>query len=319
MIKLFLLLLPVVMFAQSVVVKEVRESMTQKNYGYVKIDESNVYDVSPRFNGYVVTLHADKRYKTVKKGQLIATVYSPEVFQAKEEYLNTLHYTKKRKSNGMLESSRLKLKLLGVSDEEINQTKKAKEATENTNIYSPVDGIIFEKSINHGSAFNAKDKLFSIVSLEDVWVEVKILEEQRQNIQKTKNYKINFKGIKNTYFTKEALLYPKLDPKEATLTLRLKVKNPKLELFEGMYANVISEFKTNTYLTLPKTAVIRKNSKFYVFMVSEFKGEFEPREVGVKVLDNNRYIITKGLQKGDEVKNDALFMLDSDTQINQLY
>ncbi|MBU1642168.1 efflux RND transporter periplasmic adaptor subunit, partial [bacterium] len=64
---------------------------------------------------------------------------------------------------------------------------------------------------------------------------------------------------------------------------------------------------------------IRKNGKYYVFGVSEFEGEYEPIAVDAEVLDNNTYIIKSGLNKGDEVVDNALFMMDSDAQINGLY
>jgi Cu(I)/Ag(I) efflux system membrane fusion protein len=86
-----------------------------------------------------------------------------------------------------------------------------------------------------------------------------------------------------------------------------------------MYANVISKDKAKTYLTLPQSAVIRKDNKYYAFMVGEYEGEYEPIEVHVKPLDNKTYIVLDGLGEGDEVVNNALFMMDSDAQINGLY
>ena len=76
---------------QTVKVKEQKSVMSQKNYGYVVADESRVYDVVQRFSGYIITLYADKIYQKVKKGERLAKVYSPEVLQAKEDYLNALH------------------------------------------------------------------------------------------------------------------------------------------------------------------------------------------------------------------------------------
>ena len=152
-----------------------------------------------------------------------------------------------------------------------------------------------------------------------MWVEVKILEEQRTKISSTKKYELSFKGLSHVYKTSSKLLYPELDPKVATLTLRLRVKNASHNLFPGMYASVISIEDLKTQLTLPVTAVIRKNAKYYVFLVGDFKGEYEPVEVKVKMIDANTYSLVSGLNEGDEVVNNALFMMDSDAQINGLY
>jgi len=330
LVRLCLLFLPLILVAkeatveqlfsvQTVKVKKEISSQRIKNYGYVKADDSRMYDISPRFGGYVVTLYADKIYKKVKKGEALVTVYSPEVFKAKDEYLNAYRYTRKRPNKGMLSSAKLKLELLGLSEKEIKAVLQKGKAQANTTIYAPVDGYIFIKGIEKGSAFNAKQKLFQIVNLDEVWVEAKLFEEERARLSLTKKYELNFKGLEKTYTTTNKLLYPELDPKVATLTLRLRVNNADLELFPGMYATVTSLKDEKENLVLPTTAVIRKDGKFYIFMVGEFEGEYEPLEVKVKVLNASQYAIVSGAQEGDEVVNNALFMMDSDAQINGLY
>jgi len=52
---------------------------------------------------------------------------------------------------------------------------------------------------------------------------------------------------------------------------------------------------------------------------TEFKGEYEPIEIHIKALDKNTYEVTKGLTSDDTVVNNALFMMDSDAQINAIY
>jgi len=329
-IKTLLLLLPLALFAkdatieqlfsvQTLKVQKVTTAHSKKNYGYVRVDEARVNDISPRFGGYVVKLYANKIYKKVKKGEALASVYSPEVFKAKDEYLNSYNYAKKHSNKGMLRSAKLKLELLGVSQSEIKKIISAGKVSLNTTIYSPIDGYIYVKNINKGSAFNAKSKLFEIVNLDEVWVEAKIFEDDRVWLSEAKKYDVHFKSTKNIYTTTNILLYPKLNQKEATMTLRLRLKNKNNFLFPGMYATINSKSQTNEYLTLPSTAVIRKNSKHYAFMVGEFKGEYEPIEISVEHLDNQTYIIKAGLNEGDEVVNNALFMMDSDAQINTLY
>jgi len=304
---------------QTIKVKEEVRSERVKNYGYVKADQARVHDITPRFGGYVVRLYADKTYRKVKRGEALVTVYSPEVFKAKDEYLNAYKYTKKRPNKGMLESARLKLQLLGISKKEISDVIAKGKAQPNTTILSPVSGYIFIKGIEKGSAFNAKQRLFQIVDLDEVWVEAKLFEEERARLSMTKKYELTFKGVDETYKSSKVLLYPELDPKVATMTLRLRVDNKAHDLFPGMYANVFSLQDETSQLVLPATAVIRKDGKHYVFMVGEFEGEYEPLEVHVKVLDANTYAITEGLDEGDEVVNNALFMMDSDAQINALY
>ena len=290
-----------------------------KNYGYVKVDESKIFDVTPRFSGYVEKLFADTMYKKVKKGEALVKVYSPQVYQAKQEYLNSLRYYKKVLQKGMLKSAKLKLELLGVSTKEINGVKALKKVSEYTTIYSPIDGYVFMKNINNKSAFKANMMILQIVNLDEVWVESKIYQEQIDFMNKTDKFKIQAKGIKEVFDANKSILYPSLDPKIATATLRLIVQNDKNMLFPGMYTNINAFYDKKEYLTLPSSAVIRKNNQFYAFVVGEYEGEYEPLSIDVEALDSNTYIVKSGLSEGDEVVNNALFMQDSDAQINGLY
>ncbi|EDZ63340.1 secretion protein, HlyD family [Sulfurimonas gotlandica GD1] len=304
---------------QTTKVKLISDAKSIKSFGFVKVDESRVYDVSPRFSGFVEVLYADKTYKKVSKGEELVKVYSPEVLKAKDDYLNTMNYTKDRPNKTMLESARTKLSLLNIPDAEINQIIKSKKTTSFTTINSPSDGYIFKKALNNNSAFNAKNVLFQVVNLDKVWVEIKIHQNQFEALQNIKDYTLSTPSLKQTFKATRENLYPELDPKEESFTLRLSLDNKNNLLKPGMYITAIMSTDATSYLTLPATAVMRKNGKFYVFVVGEYEGEYAPLEVDVEVLNTDTYIIKSELNEGDEVVNNALFMMDSDAQVNGLY
>ncbi|MBU0721639.1 efflux RND transporter periplasmic adaptor subunit [bacterium] len=304
---------------QTVKVKKVTTSKVQKNYGYVKVDESKRYSVTPRFGGFVEVLMADTIYKYVQEGEVLARVYSPEVLSAKEEYLASLRYSKTRANTQMLQSSKEKLLLLNVNENEIKDIERTFKVSQYTNITAPKSGYIFTKNISNLDAFGAKQKLFEIVNLESVWVEAKIHQKEIAGLQTLETFRLKVIGIEKEFEAKKDILYPSLNTKEATLTLRLKVKNEKHLLKEGMYVSINASAGKREYLILPASALMRKNNAFYVFVAGEYEGEYEPREVDVAVLDANTYRVKDGLQEGDEVVSHALFMMDSDAQINGLY
>ncbi len=304
---------------QTIKVKKVNIAKKIKSYGFVAVDESRVYDVTPRFGGYVEKLYVNTTYKRVKKGDKLVKVYSPKVLKAKDDYLNTIKYTKSRPNKIMLYSSKEKLSLLNVLASEINSISTHLKTSPFTTIVSPADGYVFKKSINNNSAFNEKKSLFKIVNLDKVWVEVKIHQDQLSDLKNIKKFIVTTSAYSKEFQAKKIQLYPELNPKEESFTLRLEVDNSKHLLKPGMYATIKMHSPLQSYLTLPVTAVIRKNSTFYVFVTGEYEGEYEPLEVSVEVLNPNTYIIKSGLKKGDEVVNNALFMMDSDAQINGLY
>ncbi len=304
---------------QTVKVKEEKRALSLKNHGYVKADDSRVYDVVPRFGGYITTLYADKIYQKVAKGERLARVYSPEVLQSKEDYINALNYDRKRHNPEMVKSAREKLLLLDLPDAEIDALKKRGRAREESYIYAPSSGYLFAKSVNNRGAFNVKQKLFTIVDLDRVWIEVKVYQKDLLKYRDLNDFSVKAIGLEQVFKATKRQLYPNIDPKEATATLRLDADNRNGELLPGMYVTVEASGSAESYLTLPATAVIRKNGGYYVFGVSEFEGEYEPIEVEAELLDSDTYIIKSGLNRGDGVVNNALFMMDSDAQINGLY
>jgi len=300
-------------------VKEISTAKEQVNYGYIVAEDSAMIDVLTWYDGFVVKLYANTLYTKVQKGDPLVTVYSPEVYKAKQDYLNSIKYNMKTSMPEMLRSSKIKLTLLGVSQKEIEHISKTHTADMYTTVYAPISGWIFEKNINDGASFNNKKRLFKIINLEKVWMEVKLFQNELAWLNTLSHFKVKVKGLKDTFEAKKSLLYPMLDPKEATATLRLTIDNKEETLKPGMYAKVHAMAKIHTRLVVPRTAVMRKNGTWYAFLATEFKGEYEPVELKVEPLDNTHYQILSGLNKGDTIVNNALFMMDSDAQINSIY
>jgi Cu(I)/Ag(I) efflux system membrane fusion protein len=304
---------------KTIQVKTMTTAKKQINYGYIVAEDSRKIDIHAWFSGYVTKLFADALYKKVEKGDALARVYSPEVYKAKQDYLHSLEFDKKRASPQMLQSARTKLRLLGVNEEEIKRIERERKVDEFTTLYAPQSGWIFEKNINQGASFSTQKKLFQIVNLDKVWVEVKLYQDEIEKLSSLENFIVKPKGIPKTYRAKKSLLYPMLDPKEATATLRLLVDNDDTLLKPGMYATVQASSPDKSRLVIPRTAAMRKNGIWYAFLATEFKGEYEPIVIDVKPLDSQHYEIIKGLNEGDTLVNNALFMMDSDAQINGVY
>jgi Cu(I)/Ag(I) efflux system membrane fusion protein len=291
-------------------------SLKQKNYGFIVLDSSRVVDISPRYSGYIERLYADRLYYRVKRGDILAEAYSPKVRKAKEEYLNSLNYHLGA-NRGMVESSRSKLELLGLSTTEIDSIKEKKSIGSLTKIISPIDGLVIEKNINRGSAFKEQKRVFRVASLDTLWVEARIYQEEIARIDRFSDFNISYQG--REYRAKKLLLYPILDPKEATATLRLEVDNSDGSLKVGSYVTITSSTPKETKLILPRRAVIRKDGRWYAFLAMEFEGEYEPVQIGVEPLNSREYIVKFGLTKDDRVVDNALFMMDSDAQISETY
>ena len=296
-----------------------RTAPQQTNYGYIVPEEGRTVDVVAWYSGFVVKLYANERFMKVKKGDPLAQIYSPEVYKAKQDYLNALNFNAKRPSPAMVKGSRIKLELLNIDPREIEAIENTKSVDRYTTLYAPADGWIFAKNINEGSAFKSSMKLFELVDISRVWAETKLYANELAKLDALVDFTVTTEGIAHAFSARKTLLYPKLDPKEATATLRLVIENRDELLKPGMYVTVHASTKTREHLLVPRTAVIRKDGAWYAFLATEFKGEYLPVKVEVKPLDNTYFEVLNGLMEGDEVVNNALFMMDSDAQINSIY
>ncbi len=304
---------------RTVKVKQLTAAKEQVNYGYIVAEDSRKVEVASWYSGYVEALYANTLYKKVAKGEALAKVYSPEVYKAKQDYLNALKFNDTRATLGMLRGAKEKLRLLNVSKKEIELIKKRREVDEFTTIYAPISGWIFEKNLNLGSSFKKQQKLFEIVNLDKVWMEAKLFQNELKRLDTLKNFTLKVNGIAKVFKAEKTLLYPTLDQKEATATLRLLVDNCDEELKPGMYAKLHASADSSAKLVIPRTAALRKDGKWYAFLATDFKGEYEPVEIELEPLDNFYYIVKKGLSNGESIVNNALFMMDSDAQINSIY
>ena len=150
-------------------------------------------------------------------------------------------------------------------------------------------------------------------------MEVKLYQNEIEKLSLLEHFTVKPKGIQKTYKANKSLLYPMINPKEATATLRLTLDNEEALLKPGMYAKVHASAHAKSRLVIPRTAAIRKNGLWYAFLATEFKGEYEPIVIEIIPLDSQHYEILKGLKEDDTLVNNALFMMDSDAQINGIY
>lgn len=304
---------------QTVTVNKEETTQRRRFFGVVRANERRIVDVAPRFGGYVVKLYADTTYKKVEKGAPLALVYSPEVLKAKEEYLSSWNYNRQKSSPGMLQSAKRKLTLLGVDQSEIAQITQSAAVAPYTTIKAPEAGYLFVKQIVRGSAFQTGARLFRIVGLQSVWMEAKISQPEIPAALGADAYSVTTENSARTFTASSPKLYPNIDPKAALATLRLEIANPLQTLIPGMFAVLHAVTGPSANLVLPKTAVIRKMDRWYAFKAGEYEGEYEPVAVEVKVLDDERYAVLSGLREGDTVVDNALFLMDSDAQINGLF
>ena len=294
------------------VVKE-EISFDKSFYGITKIDESSITDIVSRFDGYITKLNANKKYMSIKKDEPLYSIYSQDI----QSIQNELQVAKNFNQN-IYQTTSARLENLAISKAEQKKIKDGKVDSNGIVVTSPMNAIVLEKNINQSSAVNKGVMLLQLASVDKMWFIASVYQSDLEFVKKDGEALINIDGINQKIKSKVDFIYPIFDEKTKTVDVRFVLENKDLKLVPSMFGKVDINVKKDVMLTLPKTAVLKKADKFYVFKPLE-NGEFEPIKIEAKRISSNKYEILSGLNENDEVVNNALFLLDSDAVTNALY
>jgi len=298
---------------------------TIRTFGTITYDETGLYSVNTKFNGWIEKLYVDFLGESVKKGQPLFDIYSPDLLTAQQEYLIAVRQQNRRKKNGargsdrLLEASRTRLAYWDLTDEQIAQLETAGEIQKTITIYSPASGVVIKKDALKGHYVKAGEHQYEIADLSSVWVDVDIYEYELSWIHKGMAAEMELAYIPGHRYTGEVLfIYPFLDPKTRTARLRLSFPNPDNALKPGMYANVtLKSALPEKRLVVPQEAVIDSGVRQRVF-VSRGKGKFEAREVTLGVEgEDYLFEVIDGLEEGEQIVVSGQFMLDSESRLKE--
>ncbi len=280
--------------------------------GYVAYDEDNTYQISTRVAGWVENLTVKANGESVKRGQVLFELYSPELVNAQQEYLSAL----KSKSNILHKASRQRLAALGVTSGEIKRLEKERTVKQRVRIYAKADGVISHLGIREGAYITPSTQVMSIANLKQVWVLAEVFESQVAWIEKGQQAEVELDYLPGKTWTGTVdYLYPELDPKTRTLSVRLRFDN-EAEIFRpNMFTRVrIIGSDTSSVVHIPREALIR-GGKLNRVVLALGDGKFKAQEVVPGIEVNDRVEIISGLSSGDRIVTSGQFLIDSESNI----
>ena len=296
-----------------------------RTVGRVAYDERRVHHVHTRFEAYVEHVAADFTGKYVRKGDVLAHVYSPELFATQQELLLALRAvralgpsadaTAREGAERLLEATRQRLRLWEVAEKDIAALEARGEPLRSFPIYAPISGYVTARTAFHGMKVMPADTLFDIVDLSSVWVLADVYESELPRVKVGQTGRMTLAYRPGQSWTgKVTYIYPSLDEKTRTAKVRLEFANPREELKPEMFADVVLESAPRTALTVPDDAVLDSGTRKVVF-VSKGEGVLEPREVTVGEQGGGSWEILSGLEEGEEIALGASFLVDSESRL----
>ena len=298
---------------------------TLRAVGTVRYDETRLTDVNLRMSGWIQHLSVNQTGQKVKAGQTLFQLYSPEVYAAQLEYLNT--YNRSIESGptnspemfaSLLRSSRQRLKLLGLSEGHIKAIENSKTAQESIGITSPASGYIIEKNIVDGARVEAGAQVYRIADLSQIWIDADIYEEDLSQVKLGQTVKVEFPYANNRIVpAKIDYLYPSINPQNRSGKARIVLKNTDFELKPDMFANVLIEIDIGKRLSIPESAVIYTGSRRLVF-IDLGEGRLQPKLVELGVHIDGYYEVKSGLSEGDIIISSGNFLIAAESRIHSV-
>lgn len=286
--------------------------------GRVTFDETRVHDVNLKLNGWVERLHVAETGAAVKRGQLLFTFYSPDLYAAQIELISAQRAKEaagKGISDSLVASAEKKLRLWDVSDAQIQRLKQDKEAVRAMPIHSPASGYVVEKNVVHGSNVAAGQSLYRIADLSRLWVEADVFEADLARVRKGQKARVTLSYLPGRTFDAEvSFVSPILDPTTRTGRVRLEVPNDELMLKPNMHAEVTLVGDGAEALQIPREAVLYTGRRRLVF-VDLGEGRVRPQEVTLGRQTNGNVEVLRGLNEGDVVVTSGNFLLAAESRL----
>jgi Cu(I)/Ag(I) efflux system membrane fusion protein len=282
--------------------------------GRVTYDETALVDITLKLDGYIQKLHVETTGQPVRLGQVLFTLYSPELYAAQQEYLLATQNTSQAGQN-LARVARKRLALWGLSAAQIDQMVKKGAPLENVPFFSPASGYVIEKDVVEGGMVRAGERLFRIAPLSKVWVQADVYEQDLPHVKVGQKAEITFPYLPGKkYENRIAYIYPALEGMTRTARIRIELPNQELALKPDMYADVHLQIDGGERLQVPESAVIYTGPRRLVF-VDLGDGRLEPREVELGADAGEVYEVLGGLSEGERVVTSGNFLIAAESRI----
>jgi Cu(I)/Ag(I) efflux system membrane fusion protein len=296
-------------------------SRTVRGIGTIQHDESLLWVVTVRSDGYIEELFVNKTGQHVRKGEPLFRFYSPQIQLAQVDLMVAMRAdgtSSKAEASRSLAGAMQKLRNLDVPDSRIDEVRQTMTNPRTIDWASPATGDIVEKKVIQGQRVMAGDELFLIVDHDRVWLVAEVAEADIGEIKLGMAVTATLRSFPaEPRHGVVAFIYPEMmNPETRTVTVRIELPNPDGKLKTGMYADVVFQAGEDEApaIAVPDSAIIDSGMR-QVVLVAKGEGRFEPREVKLGRRGEAYTEITSGLEAGEEVVTSATFLIDAESNL----
>ena len=293
-------------------------------YGSVIPDETRTSHVHAKVRGWLEEVRADFTGREVRAGEVLCTIYSPEVYSAQLELLSMLATPIAQGADEFVQADRQvrsltiaaakrRLQLWDVPKDEIRRLLKTRHARRTFSLVAPRSGTVVAKQALTGLYADAATELYTLSDLSRVWVEVDLVGREALGVRVGDHVTLVVEGVAAPLHAAITFLAPSVDEATRAVRVRLELDNAHRQLRPGAFATAQVAIDLGEALGVPEEAVVRTGTRDLVFVV--LPTHVEPREVQLGESAGGWLQVNAGLQAGERVATNAQFLLDSESRI----
>ena len=288
-------------------------------YGTIQVDERLSQSQTAHVSGRIEKLFVTFTGESVRRGQPIATIYSPELLNAQQELIEAVKM--KDLQPALLQAVREKLRLWMLTNEQIARIEQSGEVSPQIDVAATTSGIVISKNVNQGDYVNTGSILFDVANLSQVWAVFDAYESDLPFLKVGDRLEYTLQSLPGKTFSGTiSFINPILDPSTRTAKVRVATANPGMELKPEMYANALIHAPLKQYnneVVIPKSAILwtGKRSIVYVKQPDTETPAFLLREIELGPSLGETYVVLSGLNDGDEIVTNGAFTIDASAQL----
>jgi|SRR6185437_16210912 len=285
--------------------------------GTLNFNQDKLTSVNARVEGRIDKLYFKNMGDYVKKGDKIYDIYSEELNNAKQDYVNALEQESTVGNSlinyaTLVESAKTKLRLWGMTNVQITELGQSKQVPTHTSFYSTQSGYITSLNVNEGDYVMEGGTVLQLADLSTLWAEAQVYTTQMPFINKSENATVQIPDLNNQIINgKIDFINPEMNPDSRINLVRLTISNKNNQLHPGMPVYITISKAKHPSITLPSDAVLRDSDGAMVWIQTN-PGVYEMRMVTTGIDENDAIEITSGLETGEVVVTSGAYLLNSE-------
>lgn len=303
-----------------------------QTYGNVAIDETTMFNISPKTEGWIRKLHVNAVGQRVRAGQILYEIYSPDLVQRQRDYID-IFTRRDQLTKGQAEIptynvqmlaalekerllSRAKLLNTDVSIKMLEEIEKTRLPVDIVPVYAPKSGFVTQIGAREGSYIAPMTSVLSFADASSAWIDIVLYPDQlawvkegdEATVKPPHSDQPRIKG-------RLKFVSPSVDSTTRTVRARFTVSNAHQLFRPGEFVDVLIAARPRKALAVPRSAVMRTGKGNRV-MLAGGDGHFTPVPVETGVETGNLVEIMDGLQEGMQVAVNGQFLLDAAASLN---